>query len=60
MVMSHEAGTRSAPLRFASLVPFLTLEDLILELSIEKFEVVDPGAGARPVSLRANPKAPPS
>jgi len=60
MVMSHEAGTRSAPLRFASLVPFLTLEGLIIELSIEKFEVVSPRAGARSVPLRATPEAPPS
>jgi len=31
VVVSHVAGTHSAPLRFASLVPFLTLEVLFLD-----------------------------
>jgi len=34
VVVSHVAGTHSAPLRSASLVPFQTLEVLILEVFI--------------------------
>jgi len=48
--MNRAAGTRSASLRFASLVPFLTLEVVILELFVLKFRVVSQGAEAHSTS----------
>ena len=57
--MSHEAGTRSAPLRFASLVPFLTLETINLELFVLKFRVVNQrAAGALTSTLSTEPFRP--